>query len=137
MKDSEHFGKCNFPFLYLRQSRVLFVHLLLFVETLLCKLGVWYLLRAQEAVTLLTVKCAFSHFSWYFFFKNVTYIYVGTYTKYLIQYKASGHFDKFVLQNWFSLQIHNSVKQESEVHLEPQKLLQFLTSKYVSSYYAE
>ena len=39
MKDSEHFGKCNFPFLYLRQSRVLFVHLLLFAETLLSKLG--------------------------------------------------------------------------------------------------
>ena len=60
-------------------------------------------LRAPEAVTLLTVKYVFSHFSWYFFFKNLTYIYVGTYTKYLFQYKASGNFDKFVLQNWFSL----------------------------------
>ena len=37
MKD---FGKCNFSFLYLRQSRVLFVHLLLFEATLLCKLGI-------------------------------------------------------------------------------------------------
>ena len=62
MKDSEHFGKCNFPFLYLRQSRVLFFHLLLFAETLLCKLGVWGLLRAPEAVTLLTVKYAFPTF---------------------------------------------------------------------------
>ena len=76
-----------------------------FADQLLCKLGVWSLLRAPEAVKLLTVKYAFSHFSWYFFFKNLTYIYVGTYTKYLFQYKASGNFDKFVLQNWFSLQI--------------------------------
>ena len=75
----------------------LFFHLLLFAETLLCKLGVWDLLRAPEAVTLLTVKYAFSHFSWYLFFKSLTYIYVGTYTKYLFQYKASGNFDKFVL----------------------------------------
>ena len=97
MKDSKHFGKGSFPFLYLRQSRVLFVHLLLFVETLLCKPGVWGPKWAPEAVTLLAVKCTFSHFSWYFFFKNLTYIYVGTYTKYLIQYKASGLFDKFVL----------------------------------------
>ena len=96
----------HFPFLYLRQSRVLFFHLLLYAETLLCKLGVWGLLRALEAVTLLTVKYAFSHFSWSLFFKSLTYIYVVTYTKYIIQYKASGYFDKFVLQNWFSLQIH-------------------------------
>ena len=100
MKDSEHLGKCNFPFLYLRQSRVLFIHLLLFADTLLCKPGVWDPLRAPEAVALLTVKYAFSHFSWYFFFKNLTY------TKYLFQCKSSGNFDKLVLQNWFSLQIH-------------------------------
>ena len=106
MEDSEHFDKCNFPFCYLRQSGVLFVHLLLFADTLHCKLGVWGLLRVPEAVTLFTVKYAFSHFSWYFFFKTLTYIYVGTYTKYLFQYKASGHVDKFVLQTWFSLQIH-------------------------------
>ena len=96
MKDSEHFGKCNFPFLYLRQSRVLFVHLLLFADTLLCKPGVWGPLRPQNAVTLLTVKYAFSRFSWYFFFKNLTYIYVGTYIKYLFLCKVSGNFDKFV-----------------------------------------
>ena len=84
----------------------LFFHLLLFAETLLCKPEVWGPLRAPEAVTLSTVKCAFSHFSWYLFFKSLTYIYVGTYTKYLFQYKASGNFDKFVVQNWFSLQIH-------------------------------
>ena len=40
MKHYDHFSKCNFPFLYLRQSRVLFVHLLLFADTLLCKPGV-------------------------------------------------------------------------------------------------
>ena len=51
MKDSEHFSKCYFPFLYLRQSGVLFVHLLLFGDTLLCQQGVWGLLRAPEAVT--------------------------------------------------------------------------------------
>ena len=62
MNDSEHFGKCNFPFLCLRQSRVLVVHLLLFADTLLCKLGVWGLLRTPEAVILLTVKYTFSHF---------------------------------------------------------------------------
>ena len=45
-------GKCNFPFLYLRQSRVLFFHLLLFAEALICKPGVWGPLRAPEAVTL-------------------------------------------------------------------------------------
>ena len=106
MKYSEHFGKCNNPFLYLRQSRVLFFHLLLFAETLLCKPGVWGPLRTPEAVTLLNVKYAFSHFSWYLFFKSLTYIHVGTYTKYLFQCKVSGYFDKFVLQNWFSLQIH-------------------------------
>ena len=72
MKDSEHFSKCNFPYLYLRQSRVLFVHLLLFGDTLLCKPGVWGLLRAPEAVTFLTVEYPFSPFSWHFFFKNVT-----------------------------------------------------------------
>ena len=106
MKDSEHFGKCNIPFLYLRQSRVLFVHLLLFADILLCKPGGLGLLWTLEAVTFLTVKYAFSNFSWYSFFKNLTYIYVDTYTKYLFQYEASGHFDKFVHQNWFSLQIH-------------------------------
>ena len=99
MKDSEHFGKCNLPYLYLRQSRVLFFHLLLFAETSLCKLGVWGPLRAPEAVTLLTVKYAFSHFSWYLFFKSLAYINVGTYTKYLFQCKASGYFDKFDHQN--------------------------------------
>ena len=51
-------------------------------------------------------------------------------TQNVSQCKASGHFDKFVLQNWFSLQIHKSVN-----HLGPQNL--FLTAEYVSSYYPE
>ena len=72
MKDSEHFGKCNFPFLYLRQSSFLFFHLLLFAETLLCQLGILGPKWAPEAVTLLTAKYAFSHFSWYLFFKSLT-----------------------------------------------------------------
>ena len=62
IKDSDHFGKCNFPFLYVRQSRVLSIHLLLFADTLLSKPGVWGLLRAPEAFALLTVKYAFSTF---------------------------------------------------------------------------
>ena len=94
IKDSEHFSKCNFSFLYLRQSRVFF-----FIYFCLLK-------HYSVSITLLTVKCTFSHFSWYLFFKSLTYIYVGTYTKYLFQYKASANFDKFVVQNWFSLQIH-------------------------------
>ena len=52
MKDSEHFIKSSFSYLYLRQSKVLFFHLLLFAETLLCKLGVSGPLRTPEAVTL-------------------------------------------------------------------------------------
>ena len=72
MKDFEHFGKCKFPFLCLRQSRVLVVNLLLFADTDLCKQGVGGPLRAPEAVTLLTVKYTYSHFSWYFFLKNLT-----------------------------------------------------------------
>ena len=48
MKDSDHFGKCNFPFHYLRQSRVLFVNLLLFADTLPCKPGVRALLGLQK-----------------------------------------------------------------------------------------
>ena len=35
----------------------------------LYKPGVWGPLRAPEAVAFLTVKYAFSHFSWYFFQK--------------------------------------------------------------------
>ena len=42
------------------------------------KLGVWGLLRAPEAVALLTVKYAFSHFSWYFSSEKLPYIHVGT-----------------------------------------------------------
>ena len=94
MKDSEHFSKCNFSFSLSETIKGLFFHLLLFAETLLCKPEVWGLLRAPEAVTLLTVKYAFFNFSWYLFFKSLTYIYVGTYTKYLFQYKASGNSNK-------------------------------------------
>ena len=42
------------------------------------KWGVWGLLRAPEAVALLTVKYAFSHFSWYFSSEKLPYIHVGT-----------------------------------------------------------
>ena len=48
MKDSEHFSKYNFSFLYQRQSRVLFIHLLLFGDTLLCKPGSGGLLGPQK-----------------------------------------------------------------------------------------
>ena len=88
MNNSEHFGKCNFPFLYLRQGSYLFIYFCLQKHY-----SVSQGLGAQSAVTLLAIKCKFSLFSWYFFFKNLTYIYVGTYTKYLFQYKASVPFD--------------------------------------------
>ena len=103
----------QFSFSLSETIKGLVFHLLLFAETLLCKPGVWGPIRAPEAVTFLTVKYAFSHFSFYLFFKSLTYIYAGTCTKYLFQYQASGYFDKFVLQNWFGLQIHWSVNQES------------------------
>ena len=106
MKDSGHFDKCNFWFLYLRKWRVLVVHLVSFGDILLQKPGVWGALRALEAVALLTVKYAFSLFSWYFSSKNLTYNYVGTLQNIYFNIKDSGHFDKFVLQNWFSLQIN-------------------------------
>ena len=60
MKDYDHFDKGNFPFVYLRKWRVLFVQLVLFVDTLLCKPGVWGLLRVPEAVE--TVKDTFPTF---------------------------------------------------------------------------
>ena len=69
MKDSEHFGKSNFPFLCLRQSRVLVVHLFLFADALLCKLGVWDPFRTLDAVTLLTQICIFPIFLVLFFQK--------------------------------------------------------------------
>ena len=74
MKDAEHVA--NAIFLFFIWDNQGFFHLLLFAETLLCKQGVWGLLRAPEVVTLLTVKYAFSHFSWYLFLKSLTYIYV-------------------------------------------------------------
>ena len=52
---------------------------------------------ALEAGEPLTVKYAFSHFSWYFFFKNLTSIYVGRLQIIYFNIKDSGHFDKFVL----------------------------------------
>ena len=96
----------QFSFSLSETIKGLVFYLLLFAETLLCKPGVWGPLRAPEAFTLLTVKYAFSHFSLYLFFKSLTYIYAGTCTKYLFQCKASGYFENFVLQNWFSLEIH-------------------------------
>ena len=39
---------------------------------------VYRFIRAPEAVALLTIKYAFSHFSWYFSSKKLTYIHVGT-----------------------------------------------------------
>ena len=59
-------------------------HLLLFADTFFFKLG------APETITLLTAKSAFFHFSWYFFFKNLTYIYVGTYINIYFNIKLLG-----------------------------------------------
>ena len=47
-------------------------------------------LRVLEALEFLTIKYAFSYFSWYFFFKFLMYICVGTSQN----MKDSGHFDK-------------------------------------------
>ena len=69
MKDSEHFGKCNFPFLYLKKSRVLFVYLLLFADTLLCKPGVWGPLGPQKLSHFQLSNVHFSTFSGIFFQK--------------------------------------------------------------------
>ena len=85
MKDSGHFDKCNFHFLYLKKSLVLVVNLVQVTDTLLYKLGVWGLLRAPEAVAFLTVKNAFFHFSWHFSSKKLTYIHVSTSQNILIQ----------------------------------------------------
>ena len=44
-------------------------------------------LRALEAHAFLTLKYAFSHFSWYFFFKYFMYLCVGKLQKYVFQYE--------------------------------------------------
>ena len=138
IKDSEHFGKCNFPFLHLRQSRVLFFHLLLFTETLLCKPGVWSPLRAPEAVTLLTVKYAFSHFSWYLFFKlfNIHCVWMNYKISIsilkILNILGNAIFLFFTWDNqgscffiYFCLLKHYSVSWGSWAHLGPQKLSHF------------
>ena len=51
-------------------------------------------LRALEALAFLTMKYAFSHFSWYFVFKFLMYICVGTLQNIYFNMKDSGHFDK-------------------------------------------
>ena len=51
-------------------------------------------LRALEALAFLTIKYAFSHFSWYFFFKFLMYICVDTLQNIYFNMKDSGHFDK-------------------------------------------
>ena len=54
----------------------------------------WVLLRTPEAVAFLTVKYAFSHFSWYFFFENL-HLHLCRYITQNI--KDSDYLDKFVL----------------------------------------
>ena len=51
-------------------------------------------LKALEAFAFLTIRYAFSHFSWYFFFKFFMYICVGTLQNIYFNMKDSGHFDK-------------------------------------------
>ena len=106
MKDSGHFDKCNFCFLYLRKSRGFSCSFGLVCRYITLEAGGLGSIVALEAVPLLAVKYAFSHFSWYFSSKNLTYIYVGTLQNIYFNIKDSGHFDKFVLQNLFSLQVH-------------------------------
>ena len=106
MKDSGHFDKCNFPFLYLRRSRVLFVHLVQFADTLVCELGFWGPLRAPEAVALFSVKYAFSHIFWYCFFKKFNLHFMQAHYKISILMQEILGILTNVFQNWFSLQIH-------------------------------
>ena len=51
-------------------------------------------LRALGAHAFLTLKYAFSHFSWYFFFKILMYICVGTLTNIYFNMKDSDHLGK-------------------------------------------
>ena len=51
-------------------------------------------LRALEALAFLTLKYAFSHFSWYFFFKFLMYISVGALTNIYFSMKDSDNLDK-------------------------------------------
>ena len=51
-------------------------------------------LRALGALAFLTLKYAFSHFSWYFFFKILMYISVGTLTNIYFNVKDSDHLGK-------------------------------------------
>ena len=84
-------------------------------------LGVWGPKWVPEAVAFLTAKYASSHFSWYCS-KKLTYICVSTLQNIYFNITVSGKFDKFVFQNWFSLQIHYSANQRSGAHLGPQVL---------------
>ena len=51
-------------------------------------------LRALGALAFLTLKYAFSHFSWYFFFKILMYICVGTLTNIYFNMTDSDHLGK-------------------------------------------
>ena len=68
MKDSGNLTKAMFFSSIYEKSGVLFVY---FVDTLVCKLGSGACLAPQKLLAFLTVKYVFSHFSWYFFFKNL------------------------------------------------------------------
>ena len=75
--------------------------------------------------------------------KNLTNIYVGTLQNIYFNIKDYGHFDKFVLQNWFSLYQYQTLYQTLVCKpgvwslLWAPEAVVFLTSKYVSSYYPE
>ena len=62
-------------------------------------------LRALEALAFLTIKYAFSHFSWYFFFKFLMYICIGTLLNIYFNMRDSGDFDKC---NFWSLYLRKS-----------------------------
>ena len=68
MKDSGHLKEIQFSFSLSEKMEGL--NLVQFADTTLHKPGVWGPLRAPEAVALLAVKYALSHFSWHFFFKQ-------------------------------------------------------------------
>ena len=71
MKDISNLDNYNIPFVKIRKWSVLSVLLAQFVDILVYKPGVRGPPTVPELVTFLTTKYAFSHFSWYFFFKTL------------------------------------------------------------------
>ena len=73
MKDSDHLDKCNFPFLHLRKSRVFISSFGLVYRCIALRWGLGPALGPRSWWTF-NCQYAFSHFSWYFFFKKIPFM---------------------------------------------------------------